>query len=91
MRFHDHVQGFAAPFCSIRNFIDRKMPSETAASSYPLGLEPAPLWELLPANVSAALREGLKDFSRKVRGFDTGILMGLESKTSSPVQVIRVV
>ena len=34
-------------------------------------------------------REGLKDFSRKIKGFETGTLMGLESKTSSPIQVMR--
>jgi len=39
--------------------------------------------------VSEALRAGLRDFSRKIRGFETGSIMGLESKTSSPVQVVR--
>lgn len=39
--------------------------------------------------VSQALAEGLKDFSRKLHGFDRGMLMGLESKTSSPIQVSR--
>jgi uncharacterized FAD-dependent dehydrogenase len=39
--------------------------------------------------VSATLREGLKEFCRKVRGFETGLIMGLESKTSAPIQVLR--
>ena len=39
--------------------------------------------------VSNAIRDGLKVFSRKIKGFETGLIMGLESKTSSPVQVIR--
>jgi uncharacterized FAD-dependent dehydrogenase len=42
-----------------------------------------------PPPVSSALREGIKDFCRKIRGFETGMIMGLESKTSSPVQVVR--
>jgi hypothetical protein len=58
-------------------------------SSYPLGLNPAPLWDLLPSEVTGAITEGLKDFSRKVKGFGAGIIMGLESKTSSPIQVLR--
>ena len=29
------------------------------------------------------------DFNKKIRGFDTGNIIGLESKTSSPIQVIR--
>jgi hypothetical protein len=35
------------------------------------------------------MRGGLKDFTRKIKGFDTGIIMGLESKTSAPIQVLR--
>jgi len=61
------------------------VPAKTVESSYPLGLKPAELWDLLPSEVSGSIREGLKDFSRKVRGFETGIIMGLESKTSSPI------
>ena len=29
------------------------------------------------------------DFNRKMKGFETGNLIGLESKTSAPIQVIR--
>jgi hypothetical protein len=44
---------------------------------------------MLPAAVSNSITEGLKDFSRKIRGFETGNILGLESKTSSPIQVQR--
>jgi uncharacterized FAD-dependent dehydrogenase len=54
-----------------------------------LKLNPAPLWEMLPVSITESLREGLKIFSRKLRGFDDGMIMGLESKTSAPIQVIR--
>ena len=77
-----------APFCSIQDFINRKEPKEIVESSYPLELKPAALWNLLPAEVSSSIREGLKDFSRKIKGFETGSIMGLESKTSSPIQVL---
>ena len=88
-RFFRYAEGFAAPSCTIEHFIKGKGSSPISASSYPLGLKPAPLWELLPPRVSSALREGLKDFSRKIKGFETGTIMGLESKTSSPIQVLR--
>ena len=58
-------------------------------SSYALGLKPAALWDLLPPEISNAIAEGLKDFGRKVKGFGAGIIMGLESKSSSPIQVLR--
>jgi len=87
--FYQYSDGFKAPFCSIRNFIDRKEPSDIVETSYPLKLKPAALWDLLPAEVSSAIREGLREFNRKIRGFETGSIMGLESKTSSPIQVLR--
>lgn len=87
--FYDYSEGFKAPYCSIQNFINKKAPSRSAESSYPLGLIPAPLWELLPEEVSTSMRESMKEFSRKIKGFETGNIMGLESKTSSPIQVIR--
>ena len=87
--FHRYSAGFQAPFSSIQDFINRKGPSKIVETSYPLGLKPAALWDLLPFEVSSSIREGLKDFSRKIKGFETGSIMGLESKTSSPIQVMR--
>jgi uncharacterized protein len=81
--------GYMAPSCSIKDFIDSRLRNTTFTGSYPLGLMPAPLWELLPSNIIASLRSALQDFSLRMKGFDTGNLIGLESKTSSPIQVIR--
>ena len=89
MTFFDFAKGFQAPSCSIKEFIDQKEVNGASPSSYAFGLIPAVLWELLPSPVSQSLREGLKDFGRKIKGFETGTLMGLESKTSSPIQVMR--
>jgi uncharacterized FAD-dependent dehydrogenase len=88
-RFYEYSGGYQAPFCGIRDFMDQKTPARTVESSYPLGLKPAPLWELLPPAISTALRAGLVVFSKKLKGFDTGTIMGLESKTSAPVQAVR--
>ncbi|MCK5028068.1 MAG: NAD(P)-binding protein [Bacteroidales bacterium] len=87
--FYEYSDGFKAPYCSIQGFINKKTPSRSTESSYPLGLLPAPLWDLLPKDISSSMRESLKEFSRKIRGFETGNIMGLESKTSSPIQVLR--
>ncbi|MCK9274325.1 MAG: FAD-dependent monooxygenase [Syntrophales bacterium] len=88
-KFFLYPGGFQAPCCSIENFIEKREPAGIVKTSYPLGLTPAPLWEMLPPSVSAALREGLRQFVRKIRGFEKGSIMGLESKTSSPVQAVR--
>jgi uncharacterized protein len=88
-QFYQHTNSYMAPACSIMDFIDGMNRSSVSESSYPLGLKTAPLWEMLPANVVLAMRAGLIDFTRKMKGFETGNLIGLESKTSSPIQVIR--
>ncbi|MBI9082111.1 MAG: FAD-dependent monooxygenase [Desulfobacterales bacterium] len=89
-RFFSHTGGFQAPCCRIGDFITQRPPTAgLPESSYPLGLAPAPLWELLPGAISRSLQDGLGHFGQKLKGFDTGIIMGLESKTSSPVQVVR--
>lgn len=87
--FFQRSPGYQAPFCSIREFIDRKTPSRPSASSYPLGLDPQPLWALLPDTISRSIARGLQAFQKKLRGFETGNILGLESKTSSPIQAIR--
>lgn len=87
--FKELVEDYAAPFCTIHDFISQKLSDKQVESSYPRGLTPAPLWEMLPPMVVGAMQKGLLDFNRKLSGYDQGILLGLESKTSSPIQVIR--
>ncbi len=87
--FYNYSQGYSAPYCSIQDFILKKEPKKSALTSYPLGLKPADLWEMLPEEVSNSMRKGLQDFCRKIKGFETGNIIGLESKTSSPIQVLR--
>lgn len=88
--FYRFSNSYAAPFCSIADFLNRKSTrSKNIKTSYPMGLIDAPLWNMLPAPIIDALAEGLLDFSRKLKGYENGILLGLESKTSSPIQAIR--
>ncbi len=87
--FYNYAGGYKAPFCSIKDFINKKLTAGDSHTSYPLGIIKTPLWELLPKTVELSMRSGLKDFVRKMKGFDTGNIMGLESKTSAPIQVDR--
>ena len=87
--FYRHTGNYRAPACSIDGFLKNQNQKSTLESSYPLGLVAAPLWELLPETVVNSMQAGLADFIRKIKGFETGNLLGLESKTSSPVQVLR--
>ena len=87
--FYRHTGNYRAPACSIAGFLKNQNLQKNFKSSYPLGLVAAPLWELLPETVVKSMQAGLTDFLRKIKGFETGNLIGLESKTSSPVQVLR--
>jgi uncharacterized FAD-dependent dehydrogenase len=87
--FYRFSQGYKAPYCSIQDFIRGKLTRSYETSSYPMGIGQAPLWEMLPAGTATAMRAGLKDFIRKMKGFATGNIIGLESKTSAPIQVDR--
>ena len=88
-RFYTEASGYGAPFSTIDDFINSRMSEDVVPSSYPLGLIPAPLNELLPNIVAASLRMGLQECCRKIRGCREGSILGLESKTSSPIQVLR--
>ncbi len=80
---------YRAPACSIPDFMDGTLRNTNIPGSYPLGTLAAPLWELLPPVIINAMKSGLRDFKSKIKGFESGQLIGLESKTSSPIQAIR--
>ncbi|WP_136805166.1 NAD(P)/FAD-dependent oxidoreductase [Desulfosediminicola flagellatus] len=88
-KFYEYSNGYQAPFSTISGFINKREPSQSVESSYPLGLISAPLWDLLPGEISRSVSLGLAQFNKKLRGFGSGTILGLESKTSSPVQVLR--
>jgi uncharacterized protein len=87
--FYEFADGYQAPFCSVKDFLHKRQPKEIPGTSYPLGLKPAPLWKMLPPVITKSLEEGIQTFIRKMKAYENGILLGLESKTSSPVQVVR--
>lgn len=103
--FYTTAEGYRAPAMALREFMvpassratrtnttveQRPRSSEIEfKSSYPLGVREVDLRETLPPPLINALQEGLAEFSRKLAGYDTGLLLGLESKSSAPVQVER--
>lgn len=54
------------------------------------GSAPADLAALLPSCVVEPLRNALRAFDHKIPGFiDNGVLVGVETRTSSPVRMVR--
>jgi len=59
-------------------------------TSYNLGIVPTRLDEILPAKTFWALVEALKYFEKVMPGFmKTGVLVGVETRISSPVRFVR--
>lgn len=59
--------------------------------SYMPGVTHASPKEFLPKFAVESLREGIKAFGRKIRGFDSpdALLTGTETRSSSPVRILR--
>jgi uncharacterized FAD-dependent dehydrogenase len=88
--WYDASAGYRAPASTIRDFLaSRAGHSALGASSYPLGLHAADLATMLPVSLITAIQAGIKDFCQVLKGYDQGQLIGLESKTSAPIQVLR--
>lgn len=88
-RMSDH--SIVAPAQRMKDFTERKLSKNLPPSSYIPGLYEARIDEMLPSFISERLAAGFKDFGRKAKGFLTNdaILIGLESRTSSPVRIPR--
>lgn len=80
-----------APAQRMKDFTDGKISKTLPSTSYAPGIHPVDFNRLFPPFISWRLREGFKDFGRKCPGFLTNeaILLGLESRTSSPVRLPR--
>jgi uncharacterized FAD-dependent dehydrogenase len=88
-KFYQFSKSLVIPVNRADSYMKGEQSVVLSTCSYPLGNQSAELFNMVPKIVSRSLSEGLKDFGKKIRGFETGLLMGLENKTSSPIQVIR--
>jgi len=89
--FRQNGGGQTAPAQRANDFVVGRPSRDLPGSSYIPGLSASPLHEWLPPHIGERLREGLRAFDRKMRGFLTreAVLVGVESRTSSPVRIPR--
>ncbi|GLU55988.1 NAD(P)/FAD-dependent oxidoreductase [Dyadobacter frigoris] len=80
-----------APAQLVNDFINKKISGELRETSYQPGITPVDLYEVLPPNIAFPLRDAFSDFGRKMKGYLSGEaqLIGVESRTSSPVRIPR--
>jgi uncharacterized FAD-dependent dehydrogenase len=90
-KFYSLSNSYSAPAIKISNFINNRSPSLDfmGRTSYPFGIYPADFNHVFPQSIKTSLKQGMKSFCRKLKGWEEGMMIGLESKTSSPVQALR--
>ena len=75
------------------DFINNKKTIKIGAvkPSYSIGYKLVNMNDLFPEYISSSLREGLRLFDNKIKGFGSGdaIITGVESRTSSPIRINR--
>lgn len=83
--------GQVAPGQRVADFLRAKVSQELPEMSYFPGGKSSPLHEIMPREVVRRMKEGLRLFDRKIRGYagSEALLLGFETRTSSPVRVPR--
>lgn len=80
-----------APAQRLRDFVEKKVSPELLPTSYQPGLHSVMMDEVLPPQIAGRLRRGFRLFDKKMRGYLTNEaqIVGVESRTSSPVRIPR--
>ena len=83
-------RNYHAPGQNLLDFLDGRL-GRCYASSYRPGVQEFDLATVLPDFVTATLREGIRSFDRKMKGFvtETATLTGVETRTSAPLRIVR--
>jgi uncharacterized FAD-dependent dehydrogenase len=82
---------FKVPAQNLVDLLANKKSTDLNSSSYHPGMTSVNLNELYPEEISYRLREGLRDMTKKLKGFDhkDAMVTAPESRTSSPVRIPR--
>ena len=88
-RMADNTQ--LAPSQRLVDFVNGRRSANLPKTSYIPGLRESPLHDWLPRFLGTGLQEGFKLIGRKSKGYLTNeaIVLGVESRTSSPVRIPR--
>ena len=80
-----------APAQRMIDFVENRLSKDLPKNSYLPGTKSVMLDQILPEFVSSSLKAALPLFGKKMRGYYTNdaILVGVESRTSSPVRIPR--
>ena len=91
LAFEHGIRPNIAPAQRMKDFVEGRASKDLPACSYLPGIVPSRLDDWLPAHIGKRLQQGFRDFDRKYPGFLTNdaVIVGVESRSSSPVRIIR--
>lgn len=84
---------YRAPASRLGDFLQQKTPSgfgSVSPSCLP-GVKSHDLWRLLPPFMAQGVSDGIRAFSRQLKGYDLydAVLTGVETRTSAPLRIER--
>ncbi len=86
-------KNYFAPIQTVGDFLENKGTTKLGEvkPTYMPGTTFSNLQEILPEYVNQTLKEGILDFDKKLKGFanSDAILTGVETRSSSPVRILR--
>lgn len=83
---------FMAPAQRMADFVSNRLSSSLPGTTYAPGLVSSDLYGVLPPIVSSSLKEGFMAFNAMTRGkflTNEAVMIASETRTSSPIRVIR--
>ena len=91
MAFYNSSSGLKAPAQRLNDFLSGKISCNLPETSYHPGLISSPLHFWLPELISVKLQKAFKEFDKQMKGFitDQALIAGVESRTSSPIKILR--
>lgn len=82
---------FVAPAQRMVDFMRGKSSSSVRRTTYKRGVQPADLASLYPPALIDTMKAGSQTFDKRLKGFisDEAVLIGVETRTSAPVTILR--
>jgi len=91
MAFKAGGGSYHSPAQKLKDFLSGRESKGEIKSTYKPGVTTARLDKILPTFIVEALRAGVQEYDKKMRGFicNESAVVGIESKTSSPISMMR--
>lgn len=84
---------YQAPCQSVQDYLNNKltMNFKEVNPTYPIGVKFANLNELFSEDINRLLKEGIRNFNQKIKGFsdESAIITGVETRSSSFIRILR--